>query len=224
MNGRFGVVILAAGASERSGRPKQLLPYLGRTLVEHAARTALASGAAEVVVVAGADADAVREKLRGLRVKVVVNRDWAAGKAGSIRCGIAVLSPETSCAVIALCDQSRITPELLRNLAHRQRDSGAPIVASCYDGVLGAPSAFGRELFPQLMSLTGDAGARDLIRQTPHPIETIEFSGGNVEVDLPADLWRRIPQVRTAAPRDTNREPRAARGPPRTLLLLSSPA
>jgi len=47
---RFGVVILAAGGSTRLGRPKQLLPYWGKTLVEHAARTALASGADEVVV------------------------------------------------------------------------------------------------------------------------------------------------------------------------------
>jgi molybdenum cofactor cytidylyltransferase len=212
---RFGVVILAAGASARLGRPKQLLPYLGKTLIEHAARTAIASGADEIVVVVGADGGAIREKLKGLPVRVVLNPDWASGMGSSIRRGIGALGSGIECAVIALCDQPRITPDLLRNLAQRHFETGSSIVASSYDGILGAPSAFGKDQFPSLLALAGNTGARDLIRQSAMPIETVEFSGGNIDVDVAAEIPRLIPSETVEGPRDVCRKPQGARGPPK---------
>lgn len=189
----FGVVILAAGASSRLGRPKQLLPYLGKTLVEHAARTALASGATEVIVVVGAHAQEVRAKLAGLPIRVVTNREWEEGMASSIRCGFAALGPEIRCAIVALCDQPRITPGLLRDLVARHVETSSPVVAASYDGVIGAPCAFSRELFPELLALTGDSGARELIRSSPEPVERVEFCGGNVDIDTTDDYQKLVP-------------------------------
>ena len=214
MSHKFGVVILAAGASSRLGRPKQLLPYLGKTLVEHAARTAIASGAEEVVVVVGADATLVKEKLKGLKVRIVRNSDWAEGMGSSVRHGVAALSPEIECAVLALCDQPRITPDLLRDLAIRHFETGAPIVASSYDGVIGAPSAFGQIHFKALMSLVGDAGAREIIRQSPTPVETVSFSGGNVDVDTPQDFQKLIAGNVGGILTDGVQLPSDARAPP----------
>lgn len=179
----FGVVVLAAGGSSRMGRTKGLLPYLGRTLVAHAARTALASGAAEVVVVLGADADALRAELTGLKVRVVVNPEWQEGMGASIRAGIGALSPEIEGAVVALGDQPRITPAHLRALAEGLSD--APIVASSYDGVVGAPCAFARGEFARLLALRGDVGARALVRSGEEPVATIAFAGANTDVDTP---------------------------------------
>ena len=218
---RFGVIVLAAGASEHRCKPKQLLPYLGKTLIEHAARTALASGAAEVVVVVGSDASAIREKLRNLPVKVVSNREWTEGIASSIRCGIGALGPEIVCAVIALCDQPRTTPGLLRELAQRHFQSGSPIVASSYDGMVGAPSAFGINVFPELLLLKGDHGARTLIRQSPVPIVAVDFSGGNVDIEEPKASQLTPPTRLTEAPYDTYRDPEEARGPPAVSRFFS---
>jgi molybdenum cofactor cytidylyltransferase len=189
----FGVVVLAAGGSTRLGRPKQLLPYLGRTLVEHAVRTALASGASEVVVVVGAEAGAVRERLRGLKVRVVVNRNWSEGMGGSIRCGVAALGTEVGSAVIALADQPRISPDHLRTLAHCLTETSKSISASSYDGVLGAPCAFSRDEFPRLLTLEGDAGARSLVRGSPDSVVIVEFKGANVDVDTPDDYQALVP-------------------------------
>ncbi len=168
------MVILAAGGSTRLGQPKQLLPYRGITLVEHAARTALDSGANEVVVVTGCEARQVADKLKELALIVAFNLDWAEGMGSSIRCGVSALGADIACVVISLCDQPRTTQDLLRDLAQRHFKTGAPIVASSYEGVMGAPSrAFGAELFPKLMSLTGDSGARELIRTS----STLDRSG-----------------------------------------------
>lgn len=165
------------------GRPKALLPYLGRTLVEHAARTALASGAEEVVVVLGCEAGAVRAKLAGLPVRIVVNDGWEEGMASSIRAGVAALTPDTERAVVALGDQPRITPAHLRALANRLDE--ASIVASTYDGALGAPCAFAYAEFARLLTLTGDVGARHLVRSGEAPVLTIEFAAANTDVDTP---------------------------------------
>ena len=181
MTGAFGVLVLAAGGSSRLGRPKQLLPYLDGTLVEHAVRTALLSGAAEVVVVVGAERERVREALKGLDVRIVVNEDWRDGMGGSISLGIKALGEEIEKAVVALGDQPRITPEHLRRLAERAR----PVAASAYAGVLGAPAAFARSEFDRLVALTGEVGARSLLREGE--IAPVAFDSANVDVDTPED-------------------------------------
>ena len=180
---RFGVVLLAAGGSSRMGRTKGLLPYLGRTLIAHAARTALASGAAEVVVVLGADADALRRELAGLRVRIVVNAGWTEGMGSSLRLGIGALAPDLDGAVVALGDQPRVTPAHLRALAEGLAD--APVVASSYDGVLGAPCAFARAEFARLLKAEGDAGMRAFVRSGEEPVATIAFAAANADVDTP---------------------------------------
>ena len=212
---RFGVVLLAAGGSSRLGRAKQLLPYLGRTLVEHAARTALASGAAEVVVVVGAEAAAVRAALAGLRVRIVENGEWAEGMGGSIARGVAALGPDLDAAVVALGDQPRITPAHLRTLAERIGETGKPIVASSYDGVLGAPCAFAREEFARLAALEGDVGARRLVRSGEEPVEMVEFAGANLDIDTPEDVRALLPEADDEILPDTSHEPDDARAPPR---------
>lgn len=213
----FGVVVLAAGGSSRFGRPKQLLPYLGRTLVEHAVRTALASGAAEVVVVVGAEGPEIRKRLQGLRVRIVTNEAWTEGMGGSIARGVAALSDAVDSTVIALADQPRITPDHLRALAEQTQTKA--IVASSYDGILGAPCAFARGQFPRLLALKGEEGARHLIRSGN--VAVIEFAAANIDVDTPNDYQALVPEAEAAAPADPIRDPNATRGPPFPVVSTS---
>jgi len=187
MTDRFAIVILAAGRSSRLGQPKQLLRYQGKTLVEHAASTALASGAHEVVVVVGAESERVRAVLSSLPIRIVENPDWQEGMGVSIRCGVASLLPDSGCVVIALCDQPKITADHLRHLVESCLESGSAIAASSYAGTLGAPCAFARSMFPNLLALQGDAGARDLIRNSQNQVAVVEFDAGNLDVDTPQD-------------------------------------
>ncbi len=84
-----------------------------------------------------------------------------------------------------LCDQPLITGEHLRSLADRVLD-GHRMAASSYAGVLGVPAAFSRDLFPRLMELEGDQGARDLIRGAKDVVH-VKFEGAEWDVDEEAD-------------------------------------
>jgi molybdenum cofactor cytidylyltransferase len=179
----FAAVILAAGKASSRGRPLPLRLYRGRTLVEHAVRTALDSGASEVVVVVGEHAAEIRRAVRHLPVRVIENREWREGMASSIRTGISGLSSNCDAAILCLCDRVKVTADHLRALGERAlAPDGPPIVASLYEGVLGAPAAFARSQIPRLLELTGEQGARRLIRDGATQVEAIEFVGANERV------------------------------------------
>ncbi|GAB4455838.1 MAG: hypothetical protein Kow0070_04870 [Anaerolineales bacterium] len=89
-------IILAAGESKRFGKPKQLLEWKGQPFVRAAAQTALRAGLSPVVVVTGANAEAVEAAVRDLNVVIVRNDDWQSGQASSIREGLRSLTPPPS--------------------------------------------------------------------------------------------------------------------------------
>jgi molybdenum cofactor cytidylyltransferase len=165
-NGGCALIILAAGASARLGQPKQLLPFRGRSLLRHAAETALGSVCRPVVVVLGALADRLQTELTALPVTVALNSVWAEGMASSIRAGLKAVASGTAApdaVVIMLCDQPLITSGMLNQVVHVHRSEERGIVASAYEGTLGVPALFSRKYFPELDSLRGDQGAKRII-------------------------------------------------------------
>jgi molybdenum cofactor cytidylyltransferase len=160
-------IILAAGASSRMGQSKPLLVWRGQSFIAHAARAALEAELAPVIAVVGAQADAVRAALAGALVEVVHNPDWAEGQSTSVRAGLQALPPDTAAAIFLLADQPQISRELLRALVEHYLQTRPPIVAPMIDGRRGNPVLFDRVTFPDLMSLQGDAGGRQVFARYP---------------------------------------------------------
>lgn len=186
-----GVVLLAAGASRRLGRPKQLLQYKGRMLLENAMSAAIASYASPVILVLGAHAGLIQEQIDCSAVHRVVNEEWQEGMASSIRCGIAELqkiAPSASGVLLMTCDQPHVNDDLLNRLMNCQPESGKPIIACSYGGIQGVPAYFDRSLFSQLLELRGDVGARRIIQSNPQLIELISFEEGCWDIDREEDL------------------------------------
>jgi molybdenum cofactor cytidylyltransferase len=190
----IGAVLLAAGGSRRLGAPKQLLAYGGEPLVRRAATTALDAGFSPVVVVVGHEAARVRSALAGTALAIVENADWSNGVASSIRRGLGELArlvPTPRAVALLVCDQPLLTSEHLRALAAAVR-GGAPLAASTYAGTQGVPAVFGPELVPELQALTGDTGAKAIVRRHLSRAALIPFAGAEHDVDTPGDLtWLR---------------------------------
>ena len=157
-------LILGAGASQRFGEPKQLLPFAGTTLlgwVVSQAQTATALD--ELVVVVGRSADEIRARVDFGDAKVVENRVFTEGCASSYRAGIAALDSRSEAMMIILGDQPGITPEIIDRLADEWRQSNASIALCSYQGHKGHPMIFARSLFDQLETLHGDKAAWKLV-------------------------------------------------------------
>ncbi len=186
----IAVIVLAAGGSRRMGVPKQLLRVGGRSLLRHAVDAALGSSCRPVVVVLGANAEAIRPELEGLPVQIVQNARWAEGLSASIRAGIEALpsAPDSPDAVVlTLCDQPFVEADSIEALVAGYRSTRRPIVASQYGGTLGVPALFSRALLPELLALEGDTGARQVIQAHTVSVWPVPCPQGAVDLDTPED-------------------------------------
>jgi CTP:molybdopterin cytidylyltransferase MocA len=172
-------VILAAGASTRLGRPKQLITLAGETLLERAVRVATEADCWPIVVVLGAEAGQILAQCSLRSVAVLTNPWWQEGMASSVRLGVAAVSSWDG-VVLMTCDQPAVTPEHL----HRLMSAGG-LTASGYAGSRGVPAYFPASSFPQLMELTGDSGARSLL----HSATAVPLADGELDLDTEAEVY-----------------------------------
>lgn len=185
---RHGAILLAAGASTRLGRAKQLIEMDGKPLLRRVACAMLASEPFELVVVLGHDAARMREVVADLPLRCVVAADHAQGMSASLRVGIAELDARCDGALVALTDQPYLDTTHLLALRDAWRHAPACAVASAYAGVLGVPALLPRAWFAEIAQLRGDIGARELLRTRSHDVIVIAAPLLAHDLDTPADL------------------------------------
>ncbi|MCC6312581.1 MAG: nucleotidyltransferase family protein [Thermomicrobiales bacterium] len=182
-------IVLAAGRSTRLGRPKQLLPLAGRPLLGHTVDAALGARLSEVIVVLGCEAEAISATLDVRSARIVVNPRFADGQSTSLIAGLNAVAPDAAGAMFLLGDQPQIGSALLDALIDAFARSNAPIVAPLYGGIMGNPVLFDRAMFPALTALTGDEGARSIVRADPGAVLRVPVGDGPPprDVDTEAD-------------------------------------
>ena len=170
-------LILGAGASQRLGPPKQLLPYRGTTMLGWVvAQAQRAEHLDEVVVVLGRAADQLREQVDFGAARVVENPVYGEGCSSSYRAGIGALSSEATAIMIVLGDMPGVTPEIIGGLAEAWREGDAPIALCSYQGRKGHPMIFARSMFAQLVDLHGDKAAWKLVDANAAQVQEVHFN------------------------------------------------
>jgi molybdenum cofactor cytidylyltransferase len=193
---RTGLIILAAGSSTRMGRPKQLLPWGGTSLLRHACETALQSACSPIIVVLGCDPESCCAAMEGLSVTIVINESWPKGLGTSIAVGIRKLeedAPGVDGVLIMLADQPTVTPSLLGALINNWSPPVHPIVATLYGEEGGVPALFDRSFFPELRRLEQDRGARALIAREKERTLLINPRANLIDLDTPEAYRRHQP-------------------------------
>ena len=179
-------LVLGAGGSRRLGRPKQLLPYGERTLLEHTVDTARECGFDQLVVPIGGAADEVRERVDLSGAEVVVNYDFGEGCSSSIAAALDTVDPRCEVLVLMLGDQPGVTPQTVRALLEGRGD--APLAVCLYDDGRGHPLAFHREVFAALADLHGDKGVWRLLDERADEVVEVRIAGNvPLDVDTPDD-------------------------------------
>jgi molybdenum cofactor cytidylyltransferase len=184
-----GAIVLAAGASRRLGRAKQLIEIDGE-LLRHAARAVLATRPRDAIAVLGHDADRIASVLEGLAIRKLCIDDADDGMSASLRAGIAALDASCEGALIVLTDQPALGAAHLEAICAAWRTAPERAVASAYANVLGVPALLPRAWFGDITALRGDTGARTLLRARRHEIVAIAAPDLARDIDKPDDVTR----------------------------------
>jgi molybdenum cofactor cytidylyltransferase len=185
----WSALILAAGAGRRFGGGKLLAPLAGAPVIRRTVEAVVSAGLDEVVVAAGAQHEAMAAALEGLACRLVPTPDWEGGMAASLRSGLAALAPDARGVFVFLGDMPLVPVALCGALAQQAVAAGyaaRPRVS----GIPGHPAAFTRAAFPDLLRLTGDAGAAALLKGRSEGVAYCDTDamGAVLDIDSPADL------------------------------------
>ncbi len=186
----LGIVILAAGASRRMGRPKQTLVVNGTTLLNRSIAVAKSIGSNPLVVVLGANYKKIRPTIVDPGALTVENKDWDTGMGSTIREGVQTMlkdHPDLDAVLLLLVDQPFVTTDLLQQMVRKYVADRPPIVAAKYAETFGVPALFDRTMFGDLLNLEGPTGARFIIRNFVEKVAGIPFPEGAIDLDTPED-------------------------------------
>lgn len=186
----IALIVLAAGASNRLGVPKQLLEWQGKPLLQHALDSVGDLPFNLKLLVLGAYAEDVGKTINANNFQVAINVNWEEGMGSSIRLGLEQslsLNPNVDGLLFMVSDQPYIANEILWQIID-SFDSGSDIVVCRYGETIGVPALIGKDYFDELMQLRGDRGAKSIFNKYLNKVKTVDFESGSIDVDTPEDV------------------------------------
>ena len=188
-------ILLAAGSASRFGAPKLLHPLADGVPVGVAAARVMQQALPRVIAVLRPGDRQLRAAFTDVGLEVVENAHAADGIGTSVSAGVAAVSGASGC-IIALADMPWVQAATVTLLADRLRRGGS-IVAPVHHGRRGNPVGFAARWFPELIDLSGDRGARDLMLRHADQMQLVDTADAGIlsDVDHPADLRGRLPRT-----------------------------
>ena len=181
------VLILAAGRSSRLGQAKQLLPFKGDILLNHVITEVQASSLDHSLIVLGYQYERIADQL--LPIPFVVNEKWAEGMGQSIACGMEIVETQNiDKLLICLCDQPYLSSQIIDGILTKSHNSNKGIIVSDYGCTQGPPVLFAKPYFARLRELSGDLGAKKLIKENVADVDYFPFPRGQYDIDRPEDI------------------------------------
>lgn len=175
-------ILLAAGAGTRFGGRKLLHPLPDGVPVGLAALRNLRSALSPVIAVVRPGDHELRELLASEGAEVVECARAEYGMGHSLAAGVAHACGADGW-VIALGDMPSIREATIRAVA-QALEQGAAVVVPVFAGERGHPVGFGRRFRPDLLALTGDAGARTILQADPSVVHWLAVDDPAVLQDI----------------------------------------
>lgn len=183
-------MVLAAGRSVRMGEPKLFMRIGRMTLIERVLTNVEESRVNEIILVTGKDSRRIAKLVRDdSRIKVIQNANYRQGLSSSIRAGLTVLT-HADAAILVHADQPFADSALLDRMIRAYEKDRCQIVAWTWRNEFRPPVLFDRKLWPEILKVQGDHGAKEVIerhRKEIHPLKArseVYF----LDVDKPEDI------------------------------------
>jgi len=196
-------IVPAAGQSRRMGVQKQLLPFAETTVIGHIVDVLQRSRIDEVCVVAGYQADHLRQALETRKLRIVVNPDYErTDMLASIRCGLAILPADCRAVLVALGDQPAITAELIDTMIDGLSTSDRGIVVPVHAGRRGHPLLVDGRYREEILTDHERVGLRGLLAAHADDVFELPVSNSAVlsDMDYPEDYRRELERISKAEP------------------------
>jgi molybdenum cofactor cytidylyltransferase len=178
----ISAIVLAAGKSTRIGVCKQLLKLKGKSMIEHTISNVKKSSVDEIIVVLGFMASEISKVVRGN--KIVVNNDYGNGLSYSLKKGLKAVNKHSEAVIFILADQPLINGDVINLLISHYRKTGAKIIVPLHEGKRGNPVLIDKSLFYEINNLTGDIGARFIIKKNEECVSGVDVNTNTILIDI----------------------------------------
>ncbi len=187
-------MILAAGESKRMGKPKLLLPFGEKTMIETIVSTVVSSKVEQTLVILGSDREKTEEKIKNYPIKIVYNRDFRSGMLSSVQCGFKSLPEETRAVLVVLGDQPKISTTVINKLIDAYKSSGKGIVLPAYKKERGHPVLIDVKYGEEVENLSPEVGLRGTVYNHPEDILEVEVETLSIfqDIDSESDYKREL--------------------------------
>ncbi len=181
----IGAVVMAAGLSQRMGKPKMILPWGKQTVIEKVVATLLLTSVDEVVVVTGGVINEIKAALGNQPVQVVLNPDFADGiMLNSLRIGLKALNQNLEAVLIALGDNPQIEDRIVEKIISEYKNVHARIIVPSYELSRGHPWLVDKSLWQALIQWDNHRTLRDFLNQYSDEIHYLNVDTPSVVMDL----------------------------------------
>lgn len=171
------------------GRPKAFLRLDGNTLLDRTIATAKSTNAQNIFLITGAFHNEMLEFANREGIQVLYNTDWQEGMGSSLRRAIEAVGqlPNLTGVLILLIDQPYVDKDLLKQLISKFEENPESPIASFYKDIHGVPAIFPRVMWNDLLAVSGDKGARQVLQKREDVI-SVPFAKGAIDLDFLEDL------------------------------------
>jgi molybdenum cofactor cytidylyltransferase len=177
-------VVLAAGESRRMGKPKMLLPFGEKTILESVLDTILATPVQRIMVVLGAEREKISSLISQYPVEKVFNPDFRTGMLSSVQAGFSALPPEAEAAMVFLGDQPFVSADVVAQVCEASVRSPRSIILPVFGKRRGHPVLIPAGLWKEIDSLSPEVGLRELIHRHGREVLEVAVEEENILMDI----------------------------------------
>jgi molybdenum cofactor cytidylyltransferase len=177
-------IILAAGESKRMGKPKLLLPFGEKTIIETIVETVVSSKVEKTLVILGSDRKKIEERIKNYPARVVYNRDFRSGMLSSVQCGFKALPEEARAVLVVLGDQPKISANIINKLIDAYKSKGKGIVLPVYKNERGHPVLIDVKYRKEVENLSPEVGLRGTVYNHPEDILEVDVNTPSILKDI----------------------------------------